>query len=117
MATTFCDSGAVKLKAGLYVNDDITLAQYEQVINQAESFINVATRINYTDTYSTLNDDTKKLLEMTASDLAAIYIISYDLFSYDIAEATTMQNVLHDRAKEAIKLLEDKKATTFINNS
>ena len=59
MVETMCDSGAVKLKAGTNVSSSLTADQYTELINQAESFINDEVRINYTDTYSTLNVDVK----------------------------------------------------------
>src|SRR3972149_5880427 len=60
-------------KAEAYVNDYMT---------QVESFINVTTRYNWSDVYSTLNVDVKGILKECASDLAAIYVIQYDLSGF-----------------------------------
>lgn len=120
MTTTFATSGACVIKAGKNVSSDFTGtvsdAKWTTLINEAESFINVITRVNYTDTYSTLNGDKKLLLENVCSDLAAMYAINYDMSGYTSRiEAQTMLDVLRDRVNEGIKLLMDKENTDFIN--
>ena len=118
MTETFCDKAAVQLKAGANVSSSITDGQFTQLINQAESYINVATRINYTDTYSGLNADVKKILEDAASSHAATGAINYDMSGYTSrAEAQTMLNLNWARLSAAIKLLKDKKSTDFINQA
>lgn len=123
---TFCVSGAVFAKAGDGMNQDLkTAAIYggtefavEKWIQEAESTINVATRYNWTDVYSTLNDDVKKILEETASCLAAIYCITYDMSGYsERNEAESMINVLRDIALRNISILRDKKQQDFINGT
>lgn len=117
MTETFCDSGAVKLKAGSNL-PTLTAAQYTQLINQAESYINVLTKVNYTDTYSGLDADLKMLLEEACSNIAAIYTIQYDMSGYTSrAEAQTMLNVLWDRVDKGIELLKEKQNTDFINQT
>ena len=92
-----------------FINDYMT---------QAESFINTATRINYSDTFSTLNADVKGILKEAASNLAAIYVIQYDMGGFTSRrEAESMINILRDAALRAISLLRDKKATTFIDDA
>ena len=106
MTVTMCDSGTVKLKAGANVNTDLDDDQYTELINQAESYINTATRINYTDTYAALNDDVKKILEDAASSHAAVGAINYDMSGYTSrAEAQTMLDVNWAKVEQAIKLL------------
>lgn len=120
MVYTFCTSGAVKVKAGANVNTTITAndTAIEQWVNQAESYINVATRTNWTDTYSSLNADTKKVLEEAASSHAAMYMISYDMGGYSsLAEATTMLDVLEDKRDQCIKLLLQKENANFLTES
>jgi hypothetical protein len=123
---TFCVSGAVFAKAGDGVNTALqTSLMYggteyavEKWIQEAESVINVATRFNWTDVYSTLNDDVKKILEETASCLAAIYCITYDMGGYsERNEAESMINVLRDIALRNISILRDKKQQDFINGT
>lgn len=126
MAVTFCTSGQALLKAGKNVSTDFKTAApsnmtstqaIEGLINQAESYICDVTRVNYIDTFASLNDDTKKLLEDASSSHAAMAMIQYDMNSYTSrAEAQTMLNVNYTRLVDAVKLLNDDKVRTFINN-
>jgi len=96
-------------KAEAYVNDYMT---------QVESFINSTIRYNFSDNYSTLNADTKNILKQVASDLAAIYVISYDMSGFTSrVEAEDMINVLRDSALRGLSVLRDKKVQDFILNS
>ena len=122
MAPTMAISGACILKAGANVSSDLTGAdgetKWNELIAQAESIINVNVRYNFTDAYATLNDDVKFILEQTASDIAAIYGIIYDMSGYTSrAEAETMINVLRDRAIYSLSMLRDKKQETFTKNA
>ena len=96
-------------KAEAYVNDYMT---------QAESLINVITRKNFSDVYSTLNVDVKGLLKEVASNIAAIYVITYDMSGYTSrVEAEDMINVLRDAALRGLSILRDKKMETFIEKA
>lgn len=118
MTETMCDSGAVKLKAGVNVSTSLTAAHYTQLINQAESMINVLTRINYTDTYGTLNDDVKKILEEACACWAAMSAINYDMSVYTSRiEAQTMLDVNYAKFREQIKLLKEKQHTDFVDGA
>lgn len=89
-----------------YINDYMT---------QVESHINAVTRFNWTDAYVGLNVDTKGLLKEAASNLAAIYVIIYDMSGYTSRiEAEDIINVLRDRALECLSILRDKKVKEFI---
>lgn len=89
-----------------YINDFMT---------QAESWINCATRYNWSDAYSGLNVDVKGALKECASNLAAIYVISYDMSGFTSRqEAESMIQVLKTRADEIINMLADKKHETFV---
>lgn len=93
-------------KAEAYVNDYMT---------QAESEINATCRFNFSDAYSSLNADTKGILKQAASNLAAIYVIQYDMSGYTSRiEAEDMINVLRDGYLRCIAILKDKKTTDFI---
>jgi len=93
-------------KAEAYVNSFMT---------QVESFINAECRYNFSDNYSTLNADTKGILKDCASNLAAIYVIIYDMSGYaSRVDAEDIINVLRDAALRDIGVLKDKKATDFI---
>jgi len=92
-----------------YINDYMT---------QVESEINALCRYNFSDNYSTLNVDTKNILKEAASNLAAIYVIQFDLSGFNSRiEAEDMINVLRDGALRAMSILRDKKVQDFIINS
>ena len=56
------------------------------------------TRRNWSDDYAALNGDVKKVLQEAASNMAAVYVIQYDMFLYtQIEEAQTMINILMAR--------------------
>jgi hypothetical protein len=93
-------------KAEAYVNSFMT---------QVEAFINSQCRYNFSDNYSTLNADTKGILKDCASNLAAIYVIIYDMSGYTSRiDAEDLINVLRDAALRDLVLLKDKKVTDFI---
>jgi len=96
-------------KAEAYVNDYMT---------QVESHINTVCRFNFSDAYASLNVDTKSILKEIASNLAAIYVIEYDMSGYTTrTEAENMINVLRDAALRGLAVLRDKKAQDFINGA
>lgn len=92
-------------KAEAYVNDYMT---------QAESTINAMTRYNWSDAYGSLNADVKGILKEVASNLAAIYVIQYDMSGFTSRiEAEDMINVLRDGALRGMSILRDKKVQRF----
>jgi len=96
-------------KAEAYVNDYMT---------QVESLINCVTRFNWSDAYSGLNADTKGILKEVASNLAAIYVIQYDMSGYTSrVAAEDSVNILRDAALRGLALLRDKRVETFINGA
>ena len=119
MTTTMCVSGAVLIKAGEGRNTalDVDETNMDRFINQAESVINVMCRYNFTDAYATLNDDTRRILEDTASNLAAIYVISYDMGGYTSrTEAEDMINILNSAVMRNFSILREKETQNFIVN-
>ena len=85
---------------------------------QAESFINVLCRQNYSDTYTTLNADKKGILKEAASNLAAIYIAGYDSAGYGSQrEQENIINICWARFVQCIGLLKDQNSVTFINSA
>ena len=117
MTETFCDSGAVKLRAGANAVS-LTAAEYTQLINQAEDTINVAAKIpgyNLIDNYSSLNADVQKVLEMGTAALAAIGVISNDPSGFTtIGEAAFIANVNWTIYNEALKLIKEKQHTEWM---
>ena len=119
----YAHSGAILIKAGPGANATLkSSATNESGMNyfsrQAEAFINVASRVNWSDAYATLNSDVRYLLEEAGSNLGAIYVINYDMSGYTSrSEAETMINALKLRADECIKLLVDQKKRSFIEGA
>lgn len=96
-------------KAEAYVNDYMT---------QVEAFINSTARFNFSDAYSGLNVDTKGTLKEISSNLAAIYVIQYDMSGFTSrVEAEDMINTLRDAALRGLSILRDKKVQDFINGA
>ena len=90
-----------------YINDFMT---------QAESYINTVTKVNYSDTYAALNADVKGILKECASNLAAIYVVQYDLTGFDtLAIAQTHLNILWDRVQKCLAELKEKDRTDFVS--
>lgn len=116
---TFATTAEILRKAGLHANSTATAEAYtNDFIKQAESFINTATRNNWTDEYSGLNDDVKYILKEAASNLAAIYCILYDFNGY-LSKSYAMDRVeiLYQRAQDCIKILQDKKREDFVTKA
>lgn len=115
----FCTGAEVLRKAGDGASaTSITEAYTNDFIAQAESFINVATRTNFSDSYGALNADVKLILKEAASDLAAIYVINYDLDNFaSLAQVQTRLDVLRDSFDRALKILMETKHTDFIEGA
>jgi len=112
---TLATSGAVVFKAGANVSTAFTEAQYDYAILQSEATINSMTRYNWIDEYPTLSADVKYILEETVTNLAAVYLINYDMSGYTSrGEAESMINVLRDAAIRGITTLTDIKKQTFM---
>lgn len=84
-------------------------------VRQAEATVNAITHYNWINKYSSLTDDVKYILNDLTSNLAAIYIITYDMSGYtDRVEAETMINVYRDAALRQMSLLRDQNVKEFI---
>ena len=115
----FCTMAEVERKAGSGASTTSKAEAYtNDYVTQAESTINSMIRYNFSDNYSTLNLDTKQILKSVASDLAAIYVINYDMSGYTSrVEAEDMVNILRDSALRGLSILRDKKVQDFIIES
>jgi hypothetical protein len=115
----FATTAEVQRKAGANASaTSNTEAYINDYMTQAESIINSTCRYNFSDNYSTLNADTKNILKQVASDLAAIYVISYDMSGFVTrTEAENMINILRDSALRGLSILRDKKTQEFILQS
>jgi len=117
----YCNQAQMLQKAGAKVSatlnaaTDTTFVYSNEFIGQVESLINVMTRKNWSDDYAGLNVDVKKILTETASNLAAIYCISYDMSGYTTrTEAEDMINTLRDGALRGLSILKNQNVQTFM---
>ena len=115
----FATTAEVQRKAGQNAS---AVANVEAYINdymtQVESTINCMARYNFSDAYAALNADVKGILKEIASNLAAIYVIQFDMSGFITrAEAENMINVLRDGALRGLSVLRDKKTQDFINGA
>ena len=132
VATTFCTSGMALMKAGknvslslisggvLLAGDGLPVITdpVSEFILQAESTINAAARFNFSDVYTTLNDDTKKILEDAAASLSAIDCVTWDMSSYTSrVHAEDIITVRRDAVLRDLSIHRDKKAQDFVNGS
>lgn len=115
----FATTAEVQRKAGAGASETSNTEAYiNDYMTQAESLINVRSKVNYSDSYAGLNTDTKGLLKEVASNLAAIYVIQFDMSGFTSrVEAEDMVNILRDGALRGLSLLGDKKRTDFIDDA
>lgn len=112
----FCTTAEVQMKVGENASATSNVEGHiNSFVSQAESYINIVTRHNWTDDYASLNVDVKCILKEAASNLAACYVIMYDMFGYtQLEEAQTMINLLMARFDSCMALLRDQKVKDFI---
>lgn len=114
----FATSDEILVRAGEAYDTSITEARINDLAAQSESVINVFTRYNWSDAYSGLNADVKRILSETSACLCANAIIAYNLDSYPSrTEAEDMINVNRDTALRNMSILRDKKAQDFMNGA
>jgi len=113
-----CTEAEIEAKEGANVSTSVTEAMHNMHVAQAEGLINCATRYNWNDAYSTLNEDVRRLLSEVASCLAAIYSIEYDMSGYTSrGEAESMITILRDAALRGISILREIKTQTFMEEA
>ncbi len=118
-AGTLCTLAEAVNKAGTNASsggtEEILVSDY---VKQAEGVINAVTRFNWIGAYSTLTEDVKNILNQTASDLAAIYIITYDMSAYtaDTVEAETMLNIYREAVARGLSLLRNQEVKRFMTS-
>ena len=86
-----------------------------QYITEAESWINILTGVNYSDTFATLNGDKADILKLAAATYAAIGVAKYDVSGY--ASAREQENIININWKTfifCIKLLTRSGKTDFL---
>ena len=99
----------------------IVAANVELWIDQAESFVNAATRFNWSDAWGgtigtpDLNVDVCFILPMTTEAIVASEIINYDKSGYFGNESQNMLDYFNNLIQRNLAILRDKKTETFIN--
>ena len=113
----FATTAEVQRKAGANASAVSNVEEYiNDYMTQAESEINALTRFNWSDAYTGLDVDVKAVLKEAASNLAAMYVIIYDMGGFTSRlEATTMLDMLRDSYLRALGILKEIKVQTFIS--
>lgn len=114
-AGTFCTTANVQYKAGAKASAvSVTDPYTNQFVQEIEGWIMVRARYDFKANYASLNSETKELLRLITSNLAAIPVITYDMSGFTTRiEAESMINALWSTAMEAMKTLEDQKSVTY----
>lgn len=119
MASIFATTAEVARKAGDNASaTSVAVAYVDDFMTQVESFINSATRYNWSDAYAGLDVDVKGVLKECASDLAAIYVLNYkpsgDDGKMSRVEYEDRVNTLKDNALRALSILREIEVQTFM---
>lgn len=100
-----------------------TEANINDWCSQSESYINIICRYNFSDNYSGLNADVKRILSEASSNLVGIYGIIYNMNGYATQESTArihaedQINVLYARFQACIKVLKDQNSIDFMKGA
>jgi len=114
----FATSDEVLVRAGENYDTSITEARINDLCAQSESIINSVCRYNFSDDYSGLNADVKRLLSSASAAFCAIHIIAFNMSGFTTrTEAEDMINVQRDSFLRDLSLLRDKKVQDFMNNA
>ena len=101
-----------------YDSTNVTEDRINELCKQAESFINVLCRENFSDTFATLNGDKKAILSEACSNLVAIYGAQYDSAGYGSQrEQENIININWARFVQCIGLLKDQKSVTEVSEA
>lgn len=106
----------IQAKAGTNANSTAkATAATDVYVLEVEALINAVTRHNWSDEFSSLSGDVKDLLKLAGSNLAAIYVIQWDMSGFTSRiEAEDMVNILRDQALFALSLLANQEVKTFM---
>lgn len=114
----YASTADIQYKAGAKASATSKAEAYTNVfVAQAEARINIASNYVWaadSTAFTALPAGTKKILTEAASNLAAIYVINYDLSGFTTRyEAEDMINVLYKMATDCIELLKVTAKTDF----
>jgi len=115
----FCSGAHVLRKAGANANATSKGEDYyNDFISQAESYINSVVHYNWSDNFVAANDDVKMILREAASNLAAVYVIQYDMSGFTSRiEAEDMINVLYRRFRDCMGVLKEQDNQTYLKGA
>ena len=115
----FCTEAEIAIKVGENVDGTgHTEANRNLAAAQAESFINVMCRYNFSDNYAGLNADVKSILSEAAACWIAIDFITYNMEGYTSrAEAESMINVNWAKFWKLMETLRDGKSLTYMQGA
>ncbi len=117
MSFNYCTSAAIIAKAGINCNQYAATSQsiLAGFCDYADALIDTSSRYNFSGAYSTIAVNIKPILTDTASSLAAINLIAYDMSGYTSrGEAESMITILRDGALRNLAILRDKKVQDFM---
>ncbi len=105
-----------KMGANTSTAEPFTTTAMTDACAMAESFVNVATRYNWSDWYagSSTSPDTTGIFNDTVSSLVAIQGIAHDMSAGNRIEMEDRINVLRDGVLRNISILRDDKTARFI---
>ena len=115
----YCTLDDVQYKAGVKASATSKAEAYVTIyVGMAEAVINVACRRIFAvdaTAFSALPTGTRKILSDAASNLAAIYVINFDLSGFTTRlEAEDMVNILRDAFLRDLAILKEKEHQTFL---
>jgi hypothetical protein len=114
----FATTAEVQRKVGSLASSTANTETYiNQYMTEAESSINALTNFNWSDNYSSLNVDVKGILKETASDIAACYVINFDIGAFGSSTAQTMLNFLIYKIERNIEILKEQKNKDFVQGA
>jgi len=118
MAETLCSIDNVKKKAGTNFPTTTSDAEITVLINNAESYINDRTQVDWVALFSGLATDKKNILRDFASSHAAMFVIIDDPNSYNsLAEAQFIADVNFQRYTETEREIKEKVAQDFMRGT
>lgn len=112
----FCTTAEVQARVGANASSTYNAETYiNMYVAQAESYINTVCKYNFSDAYSSLNADVKKILTRWAASLAAMDVISADTTGYlTKIEPQIKLDILNDIARQCEKELVNKDKQDYI---
>lgn len=116
MTWTLCTSGAAIVKAGASANTTIVASGgvLGDWSDEAESTISNIARYDVVSNFTNLTAEGKQILQQLSSALIAEDIINYQQSAYSTGEAISMLNVMENKIKRNIKLIDEDKIKTYL---